>query len=224
MNVISGTCEFRIPENTVISIGKFDGVHKGHIQILKRMKEYISRGYKLCVLTFDIPPSSLGFGTDNGVILSNEEKRLSAYRAEYERSWRQREKIQELNDNISSLKEEIEALNKNHKEATDALQTNLWQTESELENARRNSKNAEKKASELTKTLSTKLLEFEQLQSENMRVKTNLSETLKKYRDFVSPEEMASFKADIKIRIDKLYEEIKYQKDVIDQLRRGSNK
>lgn len=157
-------------------------------------------------------------------VLSNEEKRLSAYRAEYERSWRQREKIQELNDNISSLKEEIEALNKNHKEATDALQTNLWQTESELENARRNSKNAEKKASELTKTLSTKLLEFEQLQSENMRVKTNLSEALKKYRDFVSPEEMASFKADIKIRIDKLYEEIKYQKDVIDQLRRGSKK
>ena len=157
-------------------------------------------------------------------VLSNEEKRLSAYRAEYERSWRQREKIQELNDKISSLKEEIEALNKNHKEATDALQTNLWQTESELENARRDSKNAEKKASELTKTLSTKLLEFEQLQSENLRVKTNLSETLKKYRDFVSPEEMASFKADIKIRIDKLYEEIKYQKDVIDQLRRGSKK
>ena len=157
-------------------------------------------------------------------VLSNEEKRLSAYRAEYERSWRQREKIQELNDKISSLKEEIEALNKNHKEATDALQTNLWQTESELENARRDSKNAEKKASELTKTLSTKLLEFEQLQSENLRVKTYLSETLKKYRDFVSPEEMASFKADIKIRIDKLYEEIKYQKDVIDQLRRGSNK
>ena len=157
-------------------------------------------------------------------VLSNEEKRLSAYRAEYERSWRQREKIQELNDKISSLKEEIEALNKNHKEATDALQTNLWQTESELENARRDSKNAEKKASELTKTLSTKLLEFEQLQSENMRLKTNLSETLKKYKDFVSPEEMASFKADIKIRIDKLYEEIKYQKDVIDQLRRGSKK
>lgn len=75
MDVITGTCEFKIPENTVVSIGKFDGVHKGHIQIIKRMREYISRGYKLCVLTFDIPPSSLGFGIDNGVILSNEEKR-----------------------------------------------------------------------------------------------------------------------------------------------------
>lgn len=156
------------------------------------------------------------------LVMSNEEKRLSAFRAEYERSGKQREKIQELNASISSLKEEIEALNKNHKKATDALQTNLKQAESALENARSDSKNAEKKVSELTKTLSSKLSELEHLQSENLRVKTNLSETLEKYRDFVSPEEMASFKADIKKRIDKLYEEIKYQQGVIDRLRKKS--
>jgi len=75
MNVISGTTEFWIPENTVVSIGKFDGVHKGHKCIIDRMKKYIRRGYKLCVLTFDIPPASLGFGNDRGVILSNSEKR-----------------------------------------------------------------------------------------------------------------------------------------------------
>lgn len=75
MDIITGTCEFNIPDKTVVSIGKFDGVHKGHMYIIKRMREYISRGYRLCVLTFDIPPSSLGFGRDNGVILSNEEKR-----------------------------------------------------------------------------------------------------------------------------------------------------
>ena len=75
MNIISGTTEFRIPEKTVVSIGKFDGVHKGHMTIIDRMKKYIRRGYKLCILTFDIPPSSLGFGSDKGVILSNVEKR-----------------------------------------------------------------------------------------------------------------------------------------------------
>ena len=75
MRIISGTTDFFIPEKTVVSIGKFDGVHKGHLYIIKRMKEYISRGYKLCVLTFDIPPSSMGFGNDKGVLMTNEEKR-----------------------------------------------------------------------------------------------------------------------------------------------------
>ena len=75
MKIISGTTEFNIPEETVVSIGKFDGVHKGHLHILKRMKDYIRRGYKLCILTFDIPPSSLGFGSDKGVLLTNSEKR-----------------------------------------------------------------------------------------------------------------------------------------------------
>ena len=75
MKIISGTTDFCLPENTVVSIGKFDGVHKGHQYIVKRMKDYISRGYKLCILTFDIPPSSMGFGSDKGVLLTNEEKR-----------------------------------------------------------------------------------------------------------------------------------------------------
>lgn len=76
MKIISGTTEFNIPEETVVSIGKFDGVHKGHMYIVKRMKEYITRGYKLCILTFDIPPASLGFGNDSGVLLTNTEKRM----------------------------------------------------------------------------------------------------------------------------------------------------
>ncbi len=75
MKIISGTTDFSIPEKTVVSIGKFDGVHKGHLYILKRMRDYISRGYKLCILTFDIPPSSMGFGSDKGVLFTNAEKR-----------------------------------------------------------------------------------------------------------------------------------------------------
>ncbi len=75
MQIITGTTDFSIPEETVVSIGKFDGVHKGHMYIIKRMKEYIRRGYKVCILTFDIPPSNMGFGTDKGVILTNAEKR-----------------------------------------------------------------------------------------------------------------------------------------------------
>ncbi len=75
MNIIAGTTEFNIPEETVVSIGKFDGLHKGHLYILKRMKDYIRRGYKTCILTFDMPPSNLGFGSDKGVLFTNAEKR-----------------------------------------------------------------------------------------------------------------------------------------------------
>ncbi|MCR5302611.1 MAG: hypothetical protein K6E49_09265 [Lachnospiraceae bacterium] len=76
MKLISGTTEFCISEETVVSIGKFDGVHRGHLCILKRMRDYIRRGYKLCIMTFDMPPSSLGFGSDKGVFYTNEEKRM----------------------------------------------------------------------------------------------------------------------------------------------------
>ncbi len=75
MQIITGTTDFRIPEETVVSIGKFDGVHKGHLYILKRMHDYIRRGYKVCILTFDISPSRMGFGPDSGVLLTNAEKR-----------------------------------------------------------------------------------------------------------------------------------------------------
>lgn len=76
MFIISGTTEFNIPEKTVVTIGKFDGIHKGHIAIIDRMKRFISRGYKLCVMTFDMPPASLGFGGDKGTLMTNLEKRL----------------------------------------------------------------------------------------------------------------------------------------------------
>lgn len=77
MFIISGTTEFNIPEKTVVTIGKFDGVHNGHLYILERMKAYISRGYKMCVMTFDMPPASLGFGGDRGTLMTNTEKRLA---------------------------------------------------------------------------------------------------------------------------------------------------
>jgi chromosome segregation ATPase len=157
-------------------------------------------------------------------VIANEEKRIAAYRAEYERTGKQREKIAELNARISSLKEENESLRKKHKDNTEALQNSLKRAEAELINARNECTSAEKKVSDLTMKLSAQLLEFEHLQSDNTRVKKNLRDELEKYKEFVSPEEMESFKASIKQRIDKLYEEIAYQKEEIERLRRGKTK
>lgn len=74
MEIIRDTIDFQIEEDTVVTIGKFDGLHKGHELILNRMKEYRSKGYKTCVLTFSKPPASLGFGQDKNILMTNIEK------------------------------------------------------------------------------------------------------------------------------------------------------
>ena len=44
----------KIEENTVVALGNFDGIHKGHIEILKRgKKKAVELGYKFVVVTFD---------------------------------------------------------------------------------------------------------------------------------------------------------------------------
>jgi len=154
-------------------------------------------------------------------VLSNEEKRIEKYRIEYERTRKHREKIAELNTTISSLKEEIESLIKKHNDSEATLQNGLKQTESELMDTRSECEIAEKKVSELAKKLSAQLLKLEQLTVDNLSLKKNMSDLIEKYKGYVSPEEMDSFKKAIKKRIDKLYEEIAYQKDEIDRLRKG---
>ena len=85
MKIIKGTIDFNIEDNTVVSIGKFDGLHKGHESILNKMSEYRSRGYKLCVMTFDVPPASLGMAGDKEVLTTNVEKErlFSIYGVDY---------------------------------------------------------------------------------------------------------------------------------------------
>jgi len=75
MRIISGTTDFRTEDDTVIAIGKFDGIHKGHGEIIKKMLAYKSRGLKMTIFTFDIPPASVFYGKNHRVLTTNEEKR-----------------------------------------------------------------------------------------------------------------------------------------------------
>ena len=74
MEYIRGTTEFHITEPTVISFGKFDGLHRGHELLMDYMIEKRKAGLKTVVFTFDIPPGRLIRQNEGKVITTNEEK------------------------------------------------------------------------------------------------------------------------------------------------------
>lgn len=75
MQIIQDTINFHIDEPTVVTIGKFDGMHKGHETIFNRMLEYKEKGLKLVVFTFDMPISAIINGVKSKVLTTRVEKR-----------------------------------------------------------------------------------------------------------------------------------------------------
>ena len=76
MDCFIGRTDFRIEEPIVVTIGKFDGRHKGHQKLLGRMLELKrQKGYRAAVFTFDTAPMAKLSGTDQKVITTNQERR-----------------------------------------------------------------------------------------------------------------------------------------------------
>ncbi|MDO5350470.1 MAG: bifunctional riboflavin kinase/FAD synthetase [Lachnospiraceae bacterium] len=78
MIYIENTKHFQIEEPTVVTIGKFDGRHRGHqklIGAMLRIKEQY--GYQAAVFTFSVAPADLVQGRQHTVITTNLERRNS---------------------------------------------------------------------------------------------------------------------------------------------------
>lgn len=76
METITGTRQFHIGEPTVVTIGKFDGRHKGHQKLLQRMLELKKQhGWKTAVFSFDTMPSGMITGETVTMITTNQERR-----------------------------------------------------------------------------------------------------------------------------------------------------
>lgn len=70
------TDKFHIPAPAVVTIGKFDGRHRGHQKILKAMADWKKRkGLVIAVFTFSKAPSAVVAGGPQTVITTNEERR-----------------------------------------------------------------------------------------------------------------------------------------------------
>lgn len=68
------TTTFEIKENTVLSLGKFDGVHRGHELLMETLLDKKKTGLKTVIFTFDIPPKKSVQHVAAKVLTTNEEK------------------------------------------------------------------------------------------------------------------------------------------------------
>ncbi len=62
--------EFRLPNRTVITLGKFDGLHRGHQRLLQRVKTWQEQGYESVVFTFSVPPASVVKGQPGRLLMT----------------------------------------------------------------------------------------------------------------------------------------------------------
>lgn len=66
--------QFYIDEPTAITIGKFDGLHRGHEKLLSYILDKKKMGARAVVFTFDVPPASLINGEEHRLLSTNSEK------------------------------------------------------------------------------------------------------------------------------------------------------
>ncbi len=76
MEYIKNTLEFHIDAPSVITFGKFDGLHRGHEMLMENVRRVAQEnGLKTIAFTFSIPPGKQAQDTSVKVLTTNEEKR-----------------------------------------------------------------------------------------------------------------------------------------------------
>ena len=75
MKYIRNTLDFNVEEDSVVTLGKFDGLHRGHELLMHElMHTSKEKNYIAVVFTFDIPPKSKVDDVSCKVLTTNEEK------------------------------------------------------------------------------------------------------------------------------------------------------
>jgi riboflavin kinase/FMN adenylyltransferase len=75
MQLIENTTQFYIPDKTAIAIGKFDGIHLGHKELFKCLKQAKEDGMKTAVFTFHPSPAVYFSGREIRELTTDKEKR-----------------------------------------------------------------------------------------------------------------------------------------------------
>lgn len=76
MEFINQLSQLHIEEKTAVTLGKFDGLHRGHKKLLNQVLRKREEGYLAAIFTFDMPPKNVLKGTNGRMILTNEERAM----------------------------------------------------------------------------------------------------------------------------------------------------
>ena len=68
MKIINDTLDFSVSENTAITLGKFDGIHKGHQKLMHQILEKKASGLKSVVFTFGQMPGTVFYGKGRTIL------------------------------------------------------------------------------------------------------------------------------------------------------------
>ncbi|MCR4587414.1 MAG: bifunctional riboflavin kinase/FAD synthetase [Lachnospiraceae bacterium] len=74
MQIISGTTTFQLNKPSAVAIGKFDGIHKGHMALLQEILRQKRQGLQAVVFTFD-PLPDIFFGGRPCKLLSTDQEK-----------------------------------------------------------------------------------------------------------------------------------------------------
>ncbi len=77
MQIIQGTTDFMLPQQSVVAIGKFDGIHLGHQKLFAKVLEQKEKGLLAVAFSFDPPPRAFFGGEDVQELMTREEKRTA---------------------------------------------------------------------------------------------------------------------------------------------------
>lgn len=80
MEYIRDIVDFYITEPTVISLGKFDGIHRGHECLMEYLAAKKKQGLKTVVFTFDIPPRQQTKKRTNAKVLTTNEEKMQLFK------------------------------------------------------------------------------------------------------------------------------------------------
>ena len=78
MEFVTDLMQLKVEKRSAVTLGKFDGLHRGHQLLIKQVLQKKQEGYLASVFTFDMPPNRLLNGQNGGTILTNQERRALA--------------------------------------------------------------------------------------------------------------------------------------------------
>ena len=76
MQYIKGLDAFDGRNQTAVTLGKFDGLHRGHQKLMHEMLKWKEQGFKIAVFTFATPPWTLVKGKMQTMIMTNPEREM----------------------------------------------------------------------------------------------------------------------------------------------------